>query len=200
MATLSGPQLTQLALQAGFPQADAPTASAVGLAESSGRTDAISPTNDYGVMQINRSAHPELFQQYIWNDPAQNMKMAFIVYQQAGNSFRPWSTFKSGRYRLFLGQTGSANGGGVLTGAGAGGALGTTIADTPAASPLDTTAVTNFIEAASDPLFWTRVAMFVGGVVLFFVGLHGLLKSSTAYQNISKSVVNTAKTAAVIAA
>lgn len=196
MPTLSGPQLTQLALQAGFPQADAPTASAVALAESAGRTDAISPTGDYGPWQINRRAHPELFQQFIWNDPTglQNAKMAFSVYHAAGNSFSPWSTFKSGRYRLFLGQTGSANSGGVLAGADAGGLLGGTA--TPA-SPLDTSAITSFVDAASDPVFWTRVAMFVGGLVLLFVGLHGLLKNSSAYQHVSKAAVSAVKVAAV---
>jgi hypothetical protein len=188
MANLSGPQLTQLALAAGFPAADAQKASAVGLAESAGNPNAISPTHDYGIMQINISAHPELFHQYIWSEPAQNMKMAFIVYQQAHNSFSPWSTYKSGRYLIYMGQTGSANGSGVVAGAGAGGALGLGTTDPLATAP-DASGVTDFIAAASSPEFWIRIAMFLGGVLLTVVGLHGLLKSSGAYHGLVQKAV-----------
>jgi len=191
MPTLSGPQLAQLAIQAGFPQSEAATAAAVALAESGGRTDAISPTGDYGPWQINRLAHPDLFRQYIWNDPSglQNAKMAFSVWSAAGGSWSPWSTYKSGRYKLFLGQTGSANGSGVLSGATAGGALGSsdTGASAPGGDP--SAGIAAFVTAASDPTFWTRVALFLGGVLLAFVGLHGLLKHSDTYNKLSKSAL-----------
>lgn len=194
MATLSGPQLTQLALQAGFPAADAPTAAAVALAESNGRTDAVSPTGDYGPWQINMRAHPALFQQYIWNDPtgAQNAKMAFIVWQQAGGSFSPWSTYKSGRYKLFIGQTGSANGSGVVAGAGAGGALGAGLDPAGAAQAANAASaqtVATFIGQASDATFWARVAMFLAGVFLCGAALHGLLAKSPAYQSFAKKAL-----------
>lgn len=194
MANLSGPQLTQLALQAGFPPADAQTAAAVALAESSGNPNALNPSGASGLWQILRSAHKELFQQYVWNDPAQNAKMAFIVWQQAGNSFRPWTTYTSGRYKLFMTQTGSANSSGVLTGATIGDAIGGS-----AAPATDASTVTDFISEASDPEFWLRVGMFMGGVVLALIGLHGLLNHSTAYQNVTKSVSSLASKAAVVA-
>lgn len=192
MATLSGPQLTQLAIQAGFPQSEANTAAAVALAESAGRTDAVSPTHDYGVMQINMSAHPELFRQYAWNDPAQNMKMAFVVWTQAGGSWSPWSTYKSGRYKMYIGQTGSANGSGVLAGAGAGAAVGTgdpAMDAAIAAKNASADSVATFITAASDATFWTRVAMFLAGVFLMGAALHGLLSKSSTYQGLAKKAV-----------
>ena len=196
MANLSGPQLTQLAIQAGFPAGEAQTASAVALAESSGNPNAISVTNDFGVMQINKSAHPELFRQFIWNDPLQNMRMALVVFQQAGNKWSPWSTYKSGRYKLFMSQTGSANSGGV---AGAGGALGLGTQPIDPSSADIAVGTTNFIAAASDPVFWTRVAMFIGGVVLALVGLHGLLNLSSSYRKVTGHVASLASKAAAVA-
>jgi hypothetical protein len=190
MAKLSGPQLTQLALNAGFPPADAQTAAAVALAESGGDPNATNPSGAKGLWQILQRAHPELFINYTWNDPAQNAKMAFIVWQQAGNSFRPWTTFTSGRYRLYLNQVGSANGSGVLSGALAGAGTGLT-APGGSADPntAGASALTDFIGKASDPTFWTRVAMFLAGVFLVGAALHGLLAKSSVYQKLSKAAL-----------
>jgi hypothetical protein len=197
MANLSGPQLTQLALQAGFPPADAQTASAVALAESSGNPNALNPSGASGLWQILRSAHSELFQQYIWNDPAQNAKMAFIVWQQAGNSFKPWTTYTSGKYRMYLGQTGAANGSGVLAGAGAGGALGDPTAAAQASNATGAQDAATFIDQASDPVFWTRVAMFLAGVFLCGAALHGLLYNTSVYKSIASKATSALAVAAV---
>jgi cell wall-associated NlpC family hydrolase len=58
-------------------------------------------------MQIN-SVHSDLLGKFDWKDPQQNMNMAFQIYQGAGNSFSPWSTFNSGTYNKFLGAAKTA--------------------------------------------------------------------------------------------
>lgn len=109
MSTLTGPQIAKLIVDSGWFKASdvtqVDTLTAIALAESGGKTDAISPTRDYGLFQINKAAHPDLFLLYRWEDPAQNVLMARKVYQAAGNSLTPWSTFKSGAYRQYLGQS-----------------------------------------------------------------------------------------------
>jgi hypothetical protein len=78
---------------------DIATAVAIALAESGGKTDAVSSTGDYGLFQINRAAHADLFASHNWKDPASNVDMARIVYQNAGNSFTPWVTYNNGAYQ-----------------------------------------------------------------------------------------------------
>jgi hypothetical protein len=79
------------------------TAIAVALAESGGRTDAVSATHDYGLFQINKSAHPDLFSDHQWDDPRANIDMARLVWERAGKSFNPWTTYKNGAYKSHLG-------------------------------------------------------------------------------------------------
>jgi hypothetical protein len=79
------------------------TAIAIALAESGGNTDAVSQTGDYGLYQINRAAHADLFANHTWNDPASNTDMARIVWENAGKSFSPWTTYKTGAYKSHLG-------------------------------------------------------------------------------------------------
>jgi Lysozyme like domain len=91
---------------AGMPQADLAKGVAVGWAESSGRGDAIGGPNtdgsfDYGLWQINGKAHPDLMtSDEQWWSPGYNAQMAVKVYQDAGNSFKPWSTYGGISYQL----------------------------------------------------------------------------------------------------
>ena len=100
------PQLVALASGAGFQGDDLVTAVAVALAESGGNPQAYNPEKragaaqgygSFGLWQIYRSAHPEFEGQNLF-DPQTNAAAAFSVYRGAGNSFHPWSTFKSGAY------------------------------------------------------------------------------------------------------
>ena len=52
----------------------------------------------YGLWQIYLAAHPEFAGDNLY-DPQTNANDAYEIYQRAGNSFSPWSTFKSGAYR-----------------------------------------------------------------------------------------------------
>lgn len=77
---------------------------AIVLAESGGNPEAISSTNDYGLWQINRKYHADLFGKYKWNDPADNTKMAHEVWKAAGNSWSPWATYGGSRYAANKGK------------------------------------------------------------------------------------------------
>lgn len=95
------------AKDAGFSGADLITAVAIALAESSGNANAYNPElaaqeingapdgqGSAGLWQIYQFAHPEFSGQNLF-DPETNANAAFSVYQAAGNSFSPWSTFKA---------------------------------------------------------------------------------------------------------
>ena len=95
------------ATNAGFAGADAVTATAIALAESSGNANAYNPElaaqalngapdgqGSAGLWQIYQFAHPEFAGENLY-DPQTNANAAFAVYSTAGNSFTPWSTFKA---------------------------------------------------------------------------------------------------------
>jgi hypothetical protein len=105
--------IAQLAKQAGFTGQARIDAVAVALAESHGKPDAhnkVPPDDSYGLWQINMrgSLGPERRKQFgiakneaLFN-PEINAKAAHSVYVDAGNSFRPWSTYVNQAFRLFL--------------------------------------------------------------------------------------------------
>ena len=84
--------LEQLWEQAGGNSADAFMAAEIAMAESGGNPNAISPTADYGLWQINASngALATL-------NPAQNAKSA-ITLSADGTNWGPWTTYTSGAY------------------------------------------------------------------------------------------------------
>jgi Lysozyme like domain len=50
----------------------------------------------YGLWQIKKSAHPDLFSQYHWDNPADNARMANVLFQKAGGILHPeggWSAW-----------------------------------------------------------------------------------------------------------
>jgi len=77
---------------------------AIAYAESSGDPNAVGDVDlgrSIGLWQINLRAHPEYTEEALY-DPQTNANAAFAIYQQAGESFSPWSTFNSGKYSEFL--------------------------------------------------------------------------------------------------
>lgn len=103
MTVLSVQQMGDYLAQAGFPPSQIPKGIAVGLAESSGRTDATNlnrnGTIDRGWLQVN-SIHP--YTESCLFDPLCCAKAGHDIWQQAGGSWSPWSTnFISGK---FMGQ------------------------------------------------------------------------------------------------
>lgn len=133
MTTYSYAQLEQLWINAGGSTTTAPVAAAIALAESGGNPDAAYPgttiapgtgstTDATGLWQI-LGLPAGNFTAAQLTDPAANAKMAVAKYQQAGNSFSPWTTYTGGAYTAFL-QGGTAPSGGSSLGAGAGSGAG----------------------------------------------------------------------------
>ena len=103
---LSAAQIAVYAQSAGFVDQDLTTAVAVALAESSGNPGVvgdttITPGGSVGLWQINLQYHPEFAGQNL-TDPQTNANAAYSIYQAAGNSFSPWSTFKTGAYQAYM--------------------------------------------------------------------------------------------------
>jgi hypothetical protein len=104
--TLGYDDILTLAQNAGF-GCDAPTAAAIALAESSGRTavlgdQQLAPCNGpaVGLWQINSAKHTECTVEQL-KDPQTNANEAFAVYQKAGG-FHPWTTYNNGAYTAFM--------------------------------------------------------------------------------------------------
>jgi Lysozyme like domain len=90
---LSASDIATYAANAGFTGDNLVTAVAIALAESSGDPSAVGDQGtSIGLWQIHFTVHPE-FDQNQLTDPQYNANAAFSVYQKAGNSFQPWSTF-----------------------------------------------------------------------------------------------------------
>ena len=112
-------QLYQLAVNAGFRGAAAVTAAAIAMAESGGNPTSYNPETQagtapgmgsYGLWQVYLTDHPQYSASYL-DTPQGSANAAFAIYQAAGNSFSPWSTYKSGAYRQYLAPTIAATGG-----------------------------------------------------------------------------------------
>jgi len=108
---LTAQQIASYASAAGFAGQDLVTAVAIALAESvpsgnpnsHGDTNLGSGTGSFGLWQIYSDAHPEYGPDFTrLYDPQTNADAAFAIYQAAGNSFRPWSTFTSGKYTAYV--------------------------------------------------------------------------------------------------
>lgn len=66
-------------------------------------------TNEFsvGLFQINNHAHSDKLSRRGWSvddlrDPDKNAQIAIEVFQEAGNSFNPWSVYTSGKYKKYL--------------------------------------------------------------------------------------------------
>jgi Lysozyme like domain len=106
MPVLSASQIAGYAANAGFSGSALNTAVAIALAESSGNPSvvgdtSITPGGSVGLMQINLAAHPEYSAADLL-DPQTNMDAAYQIYQDAGGSFTPWTTYNSGAYASSL--------------------------------------------------------------------------------------------------
>lgn len=88
------------ARSAGFSGGDLAVAVAIAYAESSGNPNAVGDVDlgrSIGLWQINLAAHPEYTEEELYG-PQTNANAAFAIYQAAGNSFSPWTTYKTGAY------------------------------------------------------------------------------------------------------
>jgi hypothetical protein len=107
-----GPKrLAAAAKLAGFADDVLEIAVAISGQETSGNTWVVGGPNkngtyDFGAWQINevhKKAHPEWFAATTaginWANHADNARMAFAVYTEAGRKFTPWVSYTTGRYK-----------------------------------------------------------------------------------------------------
>lgn len=164
MSVLSPTQIAACLSAAGFPASEIPTGVAIALAESGGKTGEThvnsDGTTDYGLMQIN-SIHSSLLASGDWRDPNANARMAYVLWKDNGGSWRPWSTFNSGRYRLYTGR-----------------ASGATVTAQSAAFGTPSLGLSSVFDIFS-PHFWLRVGMFLLGGMLLLLALWRFLPAST---------------------
>lgn len=104
---MSVDDIITVATNAGFTGQDLVTAVAVAMAESSGNPNALGDIGigqgSFGLWQINSYWHPEYGPDFSkLYDPQTNANAAYAIYVAAGNSFTPWSTFKTGSYQQFV--------------------------------------------------------------------------------------------------
>jgi hypothetical protein len=113
MSKLSPAEIAQHAYDAGFRGDALTTAVAVALAESGGDPRAHNdtpPDNSYGLWQINMLGNlgPARRDQFDIDsnralfEPAENAESAKQVFDDAGGSWRPWSTYTNGAYKEYL--------------------------------------------------------------------------------------------------
>lgn len=190
MATLTDKQLVTAATVGGFrTRSVLITAVAVALAESRGKTDAVSVTGDYGLWQINKAAHPDLINGVKdWKDPAINAGMAYSVYSRAGGSFTPWSVYKSGVYKMYVKRATEAVTGTVRD---ATPEITKQVQDAGGILP----AITGGISWLTDPKKWLRVALFLLGIALMAFGLVKVTGASNLLP--TKAIANLTKKPAV---
>lgn len=198
--TLTDIQRATWAKQAGFPDNVIAEAVAVSIAENrSGKIDAVGGPNpdgsyDYGMWQINEKWHPALFQRYPQWWSVSNATMAKEVWAQAGNSFRPWTTWKNGDHKSYMARGEAAAKAAPWGGTGSSEpqtewevpGISDTV-DAIAAVAETLRGIGNGIKAAAGAVFktgvwaanpnnWERVALVVAGGGLLIVGTTLLLK------------------------
>ena len=177
---LSRAQIADAMRKAGWPESAIPIGVAVAMAESGGNPRAVNRANsngssDHGLFQIN-SIHGSLLKTGDPYNPVDNARMALKVYKDAGNSWRPWSVFKSGSYRKFY--TGRTEGNpstasvGVDDGGfwgGFGNSTGTVVEG--AATGVAQASIVGTLGYLADPSFWRRLGIGLLAVGLIIVGI-----------------------------
>lgn len=189
MATLTAPQIRALAA-AVLPGASSHTldiAVAIALAESRGRTDAISPTRDYGLWQINAPSWPQFSTASLLTPAGNARAMAHI--SKGGTNWNPWVTFGS-KYREFMPGGSQAAAFGITAGGPAANAVNTPgeVVDfaTGAASTVADVA-TAWVEPLVSRAAVAVLAMVLTsfGLFLFALGLYRLTQSSTTVKQVA---------------
>lgn len=176
-------QLEGYWIQAGGPADVAPIAAAIAMAEDSGQDTEQQgqpyATTGWGDWQITPgNSEPQIGTNQQLLNPLTNAKAAVAKYEQAGNSFEPWTTYTSGKYLQFLqGNVPADSVGGAAP----------TATDTSALGGLlsfpnqivnffqDADTFTNKLMWLVEPSSWVRIAAFLVGVGLILFAIHALI-------------------------
>jgi hypothetical protein len=203
VTALSGSQVYQDALKAGFSPTDAVIATQVAFAESSWDPNKVTHepngSTSYGLMQIN-SVHTSVLTNGSWTDPVANMKMAKAIKDGKDGSrggWLNWTTFKSGTYKEVKvrgnpfsagSQDVSFSAPGKPTSFGVTGSTTGIVSTGSLPNPL--APLTDFLGKLSNPGLWTRVGIGALGVWLVIIGVLFLLW--TAKDQVVKGTIGTA--------
>lgn len=146
-------------------QGEIAIAVAVALAESGGRSDAVSPPNrngtvDYGLWQVN-SVHG--YDPKSLLVPTQNATAAHAVYRAQG--WKAWSVYNSGKYLIYMTRGRAAAGWAIGVGDGPISGEGVD----PGLSRLDV--LQKQLSFFTDGRTYIRLAMFLAGLFLLIVGV-----------------------------
>lgn len=184
---------------AGFPTKDLPTAVAIALAESGGKSVKGGPngdgTYDYGVWQIN-TVHSSLLASGDWSDINVNARMAYTLYHARGDNFTDWATYNGRipKYLTFLPGAEAV----VKTANPATGAVDLSppftlpTVPTPTSIASSIPGVAQLGKAASyltDGGIWRRIGIGYLGYMLIIVGIVFLLAQSKTVQGVVSTVV-----------
>jgi hypothetical protein len=110
-------EIANMLRQAGFPESEIPTMTAITMAESGGRSDAFNPRGpdlSYGLTQVNMIGDigPERRRQFGLKsneelyDPMTNLRVAKAIYDQQG--LNAWGAYTNQSYKQFLPESSQA--------------------------------------------------------------------------------------------
>lgn len=193
MTVLTAEQVAAAAYIGGWRNSEIVEAVATAFGESSFNTKAISYTGCcYGLWQINQSAHKQLFATGKWDNAADNGKMAYQIYREAGGSWGPWSGHGSGQYKLALPRAKRALQqltAGLQNGKTAEQILGSQSTNGTSATPANPTGITDSLKALVDPHTWLRVGVIVVGMMALGLGVIVMSKDSPALRGVANAAM-----------
>lgn len=206
MTTFTAGQMTALAEKAGFDKKTAKIMGAIGMAESTGNsnahnTNAATGDNSYGLWQINmlgdmgpsRRKSLQINKNEDLFVPAINAMAAYKIYKSQG--LNAWSTYKNGDYKDHLSKADAdaatleeLNKNPIESSPI--GDIASLIADNPISNIAE--AVMKAAAWMSNPSNWVRVVYVAGGGVVIIAGVVYLAKD-TAIQGVAGSALKTVK-------
>lgn len=218
MPTLTIPQTAQLAVNAGIPQGyPLYVCVSIAMAESSLRTDVVSPPNDngtldYGLWEIN-SSHDDMLPGQDRLDPNVNARLMAML-SSNGTNWQPWTTYWNGDYLTYMGQvTGELTGKTIQPGAGVSGvppqgagnglvvenaALVTQSAGAKKDLTENASGIEKFFHLITTADGWLRILKVAVGAMAVFMGLYMLFSSTPTGKAVNHMAVKGAE-AAVLA-
>lgn len=196
--------MQQYLFNAGFPQSQLAMGGAIGMAESSGNTNAINHdsngTTDYGFMQINtvNGGSTASF------DPQTCANQAYKVYQSQGwgdGKGSGWSTYDNSAYKAYLVQSTAALAGKTLTkqntagteGSGTGATSNTELVDIVKQLSDAQGVFRALAHVLTTPHVWLRAAKIFIGMILITWGLFFIVKATDAGNKAIKTTTNVGK-------
>jgi hypothetical protein len=202
MTVLTAEQVAAAAYIGGWRNSEIVTAVATSFAESSYNTRA-SNFCCYGLWQINESAHKQIFASGKWDNPADNAKMAYQIYREAGGSWGPWSGYGNGNYKLALPKARTALQqltAGLSNGKTAEQILGSQSTNGNGVAPVNPAGVTDSLNALVDPHTWLRVGVIVIGIMALGLGVIVMAKDNPSVRklaNVATTIIPETKIAKV---